>query len=83
MIKIGYEKSIVSGCLLIQNGWIIPIMNTMLSAHARISAMLETEPSCPARGIPHTGLTPTGATRGSAEELANTVGACFKIYETG
>jgi hypothetical protein len=39
----------------------------MLTAQAAMLATLDTEPSCPTRGIPHIGLTPTGADSGSEE----------------
>lgn len=47
----------------------------ILKEQARILAMLPTELSKPTRGIPHFGLTPTGADDVSAEAPMRKVGA--------
>lgn len=44
----------------------------MLRAHTTMLAMLAIEPSVPASGIPHVGLTPTGAVFGLEDTLLKT-----------
>ena len=48
-----------------------------------MSGRLPSDPSCPERGIPHTGFTPTGAEVGSADKPVRTVGAarssCWRL----
>ena len=44
-------------------------------------AMFPMDPLCPEWGIPHTGLTPTGADTGSAERPVRTLGAARWSYK--
>ena len=55
----------------------------MLRAQAMMFAMFEMEPSEPAFGIPHSGLTPTGAVVESLERPVNRDGAVLKSCVEG
>ena len=53
----------------------------MLTAHAIMLAMLPTESSWPSRGIPHEGLTPTGADEVGIESPVRVLGEDRSSYQ--